>query len=94
MNEVSFLLPQLAGQGSSSTLHIKTEELSRQYREQLEAMRREKDQEIQRLRVRTIFIQLLRTSVVSVHSDLLNLAEFACMYANVGLEDFLSDSFF
>lgn len=44
--------PQLAGQGSSASLQIKTEELSRQYREQLSAMRQEKDQEIQRLRVR------------------------------------------
>lgn len=44
--------PQLAGQGSSASLQIKTEELSRQYKEQLSAMRQEKDQEIQRLRVR------------------------------------------
>lgn len=43
---------QLAGQSSSSTLQIKTEELSRQYRDQLAAMREEKDREIQRLRVR------------------------------------------
>lgn len=43
---------QLAGQASSTTLHIKTEELSRQYKDQLKAMREEKDQEIQRLRVR------------------------------------------
>lgn len=42
---------QLAGQSSSSTLHIKTEELSRQYRDQLSTMREEKDREIQRLRV-------------------------------------------
>lgn len=44
--------PQLAGQGGSSSLQIKTEELSRQYKEQLSALRQEKDQEIQRLRVR------------------------------------------
>lgn len=43
---------QLAGHGSSSTLQIRTEELSQQYREQLAAMREEKDREIQRLRVR------------------------------------------
>lgn len=43
---------QLVGQGSSASLQIKTEELSRQYKEQLSAMRQEKDQEIQRLRVR------------------------------------------
>lgn len=40
------------GQTSSSTLHIKTEELSRQYDEQLRVLREEKDREIQRLRVR------------------------------------------
>lgn len=48
------LCVQLAGQSSSSTLQIKTEELSRQYKDQLSAMRQEKDQEIQRLRVRTV----------------------------------------
>lgn len=42
---------QLAGQSSSATLQIKTEELSRQYKEQLNTMRQEKDLEIQRLRV-------------------------------------------
>lgn len=40
------------GQGSSSTLHIKTEELSRQYNEQLNIIQQEKDKEIQKLRVR------------------------------------------
>lgn len=48
-----FSTPQVAGQASSTTLHIKTEELSRQYNEQLSAMRAEKDKEIERLRVRT-----------------------------------------
>lgn len=43
---------QLSGQASGATLQIKTEELSRQYNDQLSAMRQEKDQEIQRLRVR------------------------------------------
>ncbi|XP_010771372.1 protein POF1B-like [Notothenia coriiceps] len=50
--ENEMLRQKLAGQASSSTLHVKTEELSRQYKDQLSAMRDEKDQEIQRLRVR------------------------------------------
>ncbi|CAF95798.1 unnamed protein product, partial [Tetraodon nigroviridis] len=48
---------QLAGQSSSSTLQIKTDELSRQYRDQLAAMREEKDREIQRLRTQVTTIQ-------------------------------------
>ncbi|KAM8834529.1 protein POF1B [Synchiropus picturatus] len=48
--ENEMLRQKNAGQASSSALHIKTEELSRQYQDQLSAMRQEKDQEIQRLR--------------------------------------------
>ncbi|XP_029956210.1 protein POF1B-like [Salarias fasciatus] len=48
--ENEMLRQKLSGQMSNSTLHIKTEELSRQYQDQLAAMRQEKDQEIQRLR--------------------------------------------
>lgn len=55
-NDVYFLSDlQLAGQSSSSSLQIKTDELSRQYREQLSLVRQEKDQEIQRLRVTITF---------------------------------------
>lgn len=47
-------LPQLAGQGSSSSaaLQSKTEELSRQYNQTLNALRDEKDKELQMLKVR------------------------------------------
>uniref|UniRef100_A0A8D3ATH4 POF1B actin binding protein n=1 Tax=Scophthalmus maximus TaxID=52904 RepID=A0A8D3ATH4_SCOMX len=48
---------QLSGQASSTTLHIKTEELSRQYKDQLSSIRQEKDQEIQRLRTQITRIQ-------------------------------------
>ncbi|XP_037604593.1 protein POF1B isoform X2 [Sebastes umbrosus] len=47
--ENEMLRQKLAGQGSSTTLHIKTEELSRQYKDQLSSMRTEKDLEIQKL---------------------------------------------
>ncbi|XP_071361901.1 protein POF1B [Trachinotus anak] len=55
--ENEMLRQKLAGQGSSSTLHIKTEELSRQYNEQLSSIRQEKDLEIQRLRTQITRIQ-------------------------------------
>ncbi|XP_041656493.1 protein POF1B isoform X2 [Cheilinus undulatus] len=55
--ENEMLRQKLAGQASSSTLQIKTEELSRQYKDQLESMRQEKDQEIQRLRTQITKIQ-------------------------------------
>ncbi|TWW75224.1 Protein POF1B [Takifugu flavidus] len=56
---------QLAGQSSSSTLQIKTEELSRQYRDQLSTMREEKDREIQRLRTQITTIQTDTSSTKS-----------------------------
>lgn len=55
--ENEMLRQKLAGQGSSTTLHIKTEELSRQYKDQLSSLRQEKDQEIQRLRSQITRIQ-------------------------------------
>ncbi|XP_028277146.1 protein POF1B isoform X1 [Parambassis ranga] len=55
--ENEMLRQKLAGQSSNTTLHIKTEELSRQYNEQLSSMRREKDQEIERLRTQVTRIQ-------------------------------------
>ncbi|KAM4620986.1 protein POF1B isoform 2-T2 [Polymixia lowei] len=48
--ENDMLRQKLAGQASSSSLQVKTEELSRQYSEQLNAMRLEKDKELQSLR--------------------------------------------
>uniref|UniRef100_A0A7N8XRT0 POF1B actin binding protein n=1 Tax=Mastacembelus armatus TaxID=205130 RepID=A0A7N8XRT0_9TELE len=50
--ENEMLRQKMTGQGSSSTLHIRTEELSRQYTDQLSTLKEEKDQEIERLRVR------------------------------------------
>ncbi|KAM9332893.1 protein POF1B isoform 2-T2 [Pholidichthys leucotaenia] len=48
--ENEMLRHKMSGQSSSTTLHIKTEELSRQYKDQLNAMKREKDEEIERLK--------------------------------------------
>eukprot|EP00064_Thunnus_orientalis_P015692 superscaffoldBa00002959_g15749 len=48
--ENEMLRQKQSGQASSSALHIKTEELSRQYNDQLSTMRQEKDREIERLR--------------------------------------------
>lgn len=48
--ENEMLKQKLAGQSSSSTIQFKTEELSRQYSEQLAALRQEKDKELQSLR--------------------------------------------
>ncbi|KAK2881903.1 hypothetical protein Q8A73_022413 [Channa argus] len=48
--ENDLLRQKLAGQDSSTTFHIKTEELSRQYTDQLSSLRREKDEELKRLR--------------------------------------------
>ncbi|KPP61352.1 hypothetical protein Z043_120561 [Scleropages formosus] len=50
----SELPPQLAGQGSSSSFQVKTEELSKQYNESLNSMRDQKDNEIQSLRAQLI----------------------------------------
>ncbi|XP_077402658.1 protein POF1B isoform X3 [Vanacampus margaritifer] len=51
---------------SNSTLHIKTEELSRQFNEQLGTMREEKDKEIQRLRTQ---ITRLHTEITTERSS-------------------------
>ncbi|XP_063344391.1 protein POF1B isoform X2 [Pelmatolapia mariae] len=56
-NENKMLRQKLSGQGSSSTFQIKTEELSRQYNDQLSALTREKDREIERLRTQITRIQ-------------------------------------
>ncbi|XP_074466264.1 protein POF1B isoform X2 [Sebastes fasciatus] len=64
--ENEMLRQKLAGQGSSTTLHIKTEELSRQYKDQLSSMRTEKDLEIQKLRSQ---ITKITTEVTTVRSS-------------------------
>nr|XP_029526831.1 protein POF1B-like [Oncorhynchus nerka] len=48
--ESEMLKQKLAGQCSNSTIQMNTEELSRQYSEQLAALRQEKDKELQSLR--------------------------------------------
>uniref|UniRef100_A0A3B3ZWU5 POF1B helix-loop-helix domain-containing protein n=1 Tax=Periophthalmus magnuspinnatus TaxID=409849 RepID=A0A3B3ZWU5_9GOBI len=48
--ENDMLRTKMAGQANSSTLQIKTEELSRQYHEDLNSMREEKDREIEKLK--------------------------------------------
>ncbi|XP_034033799.1 protein POF1B isoform X2 [Thalassophryne amazonica] len=55
--ENEMLRQKLAGQSSSATLQIKTQELSRQYSQQLSAMQQEKDREIQKLRSQITRIQ-------------------------------------
>ncbi|XP_029029029.1 protein POF1B [Betta splendens] len=64
--ENEMLRQKLAGQASSSTLHIKTEELSRQYKDQLDSMKQEKDEEIQRLRSQ---LTRLQTQVTAERSS-------------------------
>ncbi len=44
-------LPQMSGQCSSSTVQIKTQELSREYEQMLKDLREEKDRDLQNLRV-------------------------------------------
>uniref|UniRef100_A0A672YQ68 POF1B actin binding protein n=2 Tax=Sphaeramia orbicularis TaxID=375764 RepID=A0A672YQ68_9TELE len=65
--ENEMLRQKLAGQSSNATLQIKTEELSRQYNEQLSTMRQEKDLEIQNLRAQITKIQ---SEFSSSHSKL------------------------
>ncbi|XP_031729997.1 protein POF1B [Anarrhichthys ocellatus] len=67
--ENDMLRQKLAGQGSSTTLHLKTEELSRQYKDQLSTMKNEKDQEIQRLRSQITRIQTEVTTSTSEKSS-------------------------
>ncbi|XP_049894967.1 protein POF1B isoform X1 [Epinephelus moara] len=67
--ENEMLRQKLAGQGSSTTLHIKTEELSRQYKDQLSSMKQEKDAEIQRLKNQITKITTTTTTTTSEKSS-------------------------
>ncbi|XP_037543692.1 protein POF1B isoform X2 [Nematolebias whitei] len=67
--ENEMLRQKLSGQASSATLQIKTEELSRQYNDQLSSMRQEKDQEIQRLRSQITKIQTEVTTSTTTSSS-------------------------
>nr|XP_057942179.1 protein POF1B isoform X2 [Doryrhamphus excisus] len=77
------MLRQKAGQANSTTLHIRTEELSRQFSEQLGAMRQEKDKEIERLRTQIIRMQTEitteRSSSASEKSLQLKISELLAM---------------
>ncbi|KAM3600987.1 uncharacterized protein V6R79_005621 [Siganus canaliculatus] len=79
--ENDMLRQKLAGQSSSSTLQIRTEELSRQYQDQLQSMREEKDREIQRLRtqITTIQTQVTTTSSSAEQSLQLKISELLAM---------------
>ncbi|KAM9348555.1 protein POF1B [Symphorus nematophorus] len=79
--ENEMLRQKLAGQASSSTLQIKTEELSRQYKDQLSVMRQEKDQEIQRLRsqITTMQTEVTTTQSSSEKSLQLKISELLAM---------------
>uniref|UniRef100_A0A672RW14 POF1B helix-loop-helix domain-containing protein n=1 Tax=Sinocyclocheilus grahami TaxID=75366 RepID=A0A672RW14_SINGR len=63
-------LPQLAGQCSSSTVQIKTQELSREYEQMLNDLREEKDRELKNLRTQLVKIQTERTITQTSDSSL------------------------
>ncbi|XP_070839484.1 protein POF1B [Chaetodon trifascialis] len=71
--ENEMLRQKLAGQGTSTTLHIKTEELSRQYKDQLSSLRQEKEDEIQRLRSQIMQLQMEFSSTKSSSEKTLQL---------------------
>ncbi|XP_062392483.1 protein POF1B isoform X2 [Sardina pilchardus] len=60
--ENEMLRQKMVGQLSSSTLSAKTEELSRQYTQNLNSLREEKDKELQTLRTQIIRIQTEHTT--------------------------------
>ncbi|XP_037125906.1 protein POF1B [Syngnathus acus] len=81
--ENEMLRQKQLGQSNSSTLHIKTEELSRQFNEQLGTMKQEKDQEILRLRTQITRLQTEitteRTSSASEKTLQLKISELLAM---------------
>ncbi|XP_067280051.1 protein POF1B [Pseudorasbora parva] len=68
--ENELLRKKLAGQCSSSTVQIKTQELSREYEQMLKDLREEKDKELKSLRTQLIKIQTERTITHSSDSTL------------------------
>ncbi|XP_054610543.1 protein POF1B isoform X3 [Dunckerocampus dactyliophorus] len=64
--ENEMLRQKQAGQANSTSLHIRTEELSRQFSDQLGTMRQEKDKEIERLRTQ---ITRLQTEITTERSS-------------------------
>ncbi|XP_051734851.1 protein POF1B, partial [Ctenopharyngodon idella] len=68
--ENELLRKKLAGQCSSSTVQIKTQELSREYEQMLNDLRAEKDKELKNLRTQLIKIQTERTITHTTDSTL------------------------
>ncbi|KAK2828430.1 hypothetical protein Q5P01_019464 [Channa striata] len=64
--ENDLLRQKLLSQDSSTTVHIKTEELSRQYNDQLNSLRQEKEEEIKSLRTK---ITRMQTEVTTEKSS-------------------------
>ncbi|XP_016123132.1 protein POF1B [Sinocyclocheilus grahami] len=68
--ENELLRKKLAGQCSSSTVQIKTQELSREYEQMLNDLREEKDRELKNLRTQLVKIQTERTITQTSDSSL------------------------
>ncbi|XP_052393040.1 protein POF1B [Carassius gibelio] len=68
--ENDLLKKKLAGQCSSSTVQIKTQELSREYEQMLRDLREEKERELKNLRTQLIKIQTERTTTQTSDSGL------------------------
>ncbi|XP_018919019.2 protein POF1B-like [Cyprinus carpio] len=68
--ENELLRKKLAGQCSSSTVQIKTQELSREYEQMLKDLREEKDRELNNLRTQLVKIQTERTIIQTSDSGL------------------------
>ncbi|XP_050949124.1 protein POF1B isoform X2 [Labeo rohita] len=71
--ENELLRKKLAGQCSSSTVQIKTQELSREYEQMLRDLREEKDRELKNLRAQLVKIQTERTTTVHTSDSSLEL---------------------
>ncbi|XP_055082914.1 protein POF1B [Periophthalmus magnuspinnatus] len=67
--ENDMLRTKMAGQANSSTMQIKTEELSRQYHEDLNSMREEKDREIEKLKSQMARMQTRVSTTTTTQSS-------------------------
>ncbi|XP_051959589.1 protein POF1B-like [Xyrauchen texanus] len=72
-NENELLRKKMAGQCSSSTVQIKTQELSKQYEQMLNELREEKERELKSLRSQLIKIQTERTTITNTSDSSLEL---------------------
>ncbi|XP_061818689.1 protein POF1B isoform X3 [Nerophis lumbriciformis] len=81
--ENEILRQKQAGQANSTSLHIRTEELSRQFNEQLGDIKKDKDREIERLRLQITKLQMEitteRSSSASEKSLQLKISELLAM---------------